>query len=172
MALAVLGRAWGRRGEVSAISLSAGAERFSGVREVFLFDPDGMSGAGRHTELESVWEHRGRLIFKFRGIDTISDADALAGTEVRVPASERREIPQDEYFESDLIGCEVFERATNERIGVVRELQELGGPPLLLVEGEGGPVLIPFARAICPVIDVKARKILVDLPEGLKELGR
>jgi len=123
-------------------------------------------------ELESVWDHRGGLIFKFRGVDSISDAEELTGAEVRIPASARRVIEPGEYFESDLVGCEVFERLTGERVGVVKALQQFGGPPLLDVEGPDGSVPIPFARAICPVIDIEARKILVDLPEGLKELSR
>jgi 16S rRNA processing protein RimM len=168
----VLGRTWGRRGELSAVSLSAGAERFSELREVYLFGPAGMSGTGRRMDLESVWDHRGGLIFKFRGIDCISDAEALTGSEVRIPASARRVIEPGEYFESDLVGCEVFERLSGERVGVVKALQQFGGPPLLDVEGPDGSVPIPFARAICPVIDIEARKILVDLPEGLKELSR
>ncbi len=163
MTLAVLTRAWGRRGEVAAISLTGGPERFEALERVSLFDPDG--GGPRPAEIESVWPQRGQLIFKFRGVDTISGAESLAGCEVRVPMEQRAELSGDEFYHSDLVGCEVFERG--EKLGVVRAVQEYGGPALL--ELDTG-LLVPFARAICVEIDVQARRISVELPEGLKEL--
>ena len=47
------------------------------------------SGPATRYEVEATWFHDGTLIFKFRGIDTISDAEKLIGAEVRVPLSER-----------------------------------------------------------------------------------
>ncbi|MGE5648199.1 MAG: ribosome maturation factor RimM [Acidobacteriota bacterium] len=170
VALALLGKTWGRRGELIAVSLTSGPERFDGLEHVYLF---GAGDDGRRVELESVWEHRGQLVFKFRGIDSISDAEHLEGAEVRVPRAERAELPEGEYYQSDLVGCEVVERANGERLGTVTALQDSGGPLLLEVAGAAGaePLLVPFARAICVEIDVAARRIVVDLPEGLKELN-
>ena len=165
----MLAKAWGRRGELSAISLSGGPERFESVSEVFLF---GAEDKPERREIESVWEHRGRLIFKFRGIDSITDAERVEGAELRVPGSARAPLGEGEFYESDLIGCEVVERRTGERLGTVRSFEEYGGPGLLEVEGRDGPILIPFARSICVEIDPARRRIVVDLPEGLKELER
>lgn len=166
----MLARAWGKRGELFAVSLTSGAERFQDLREVYLFGAAGALDEERPFELESVWEHRGGLVFKFRGYDSISQAELLAGAEVRIPREARREPGADEYYQSDLVGCEVIERGSGERLGVVGGWRECGGPPLLEVERQGEPLLIPFARAICVEIDVAGRRIVVDLPEGLKEL--
>jgi len=167
--LAVLGRPWGRRGELFAESLSGGPERFEELPEVLLFRGD--EAAGQAVEIESVWDHRGGLIFKFRGVDSISDAEALRGAEVRIPVEARRRLAKDEYYQSDLVGCEVVERGSGRRLGVVSGWQECGGPALLEVEREGEPLLIPFARTICVEIDAPGRRIVVDLPEGLTELN-
>jgi len=168
--VATLGRVWGRRGELAAECLTSGAERFNGVKEVTLFGPEGAATPARPIGLESVWEHRGRLIFKFRGVDSISDAEPLQGAEVRLPRSERAPLANGEFYQSDLIGCEVVERSTGERLGAVVDWVEHGGPPLIEVRGAGKPILIPFVKAICVEIDVPGRRMTVELPEGLKDL--
>ena len=117
-------------------------------------------------EVENTWMHGDHLIFKFQGVDTISDAEKLAGAEVSIPFEQRAQLPDDEIYQSDLIGCEVFD-VTGRSLGVVTDFEETGGPPLLHV----GDLLIPFAKSICTTIDVANRKIVVDLPEGLLDLN-
>ncbi len=161
--VALLGKVRGNRGEITALALSSRPERFRELREVYLF------GTGERVEVESTWFHDRTLIFKFRGVDTISAAERLSGAEVRVPLSDRIALEPDEYFQSDLIGCEIVDRRTGERLGRVSGWQDAGGSGLLEVDGDW---LIPFARAICPEIDPAARRITVELPEGLKDLNR
>ena len=164
--IAVLGRVRGNRGELTAVPLSDKPERFEGLKEVTLFPAD--SEEGFRLEVESDWHHIDRLIFKFRGVDSISDAEQWKGSEVRVPLAERVELEAGEYFQSDLIGCEVRDRVTGDSLGKVTAWQDGGGAGLL--EMEGG-MLIPFAREICVGIDVAEKRILVDLPEGLRDLN-
>ncbi len=142
--------------------LTSQPERFHALTEVRLF------GDGARFEVESVWTYSGRWVFKFRGIDTISAAEPLRGAEIRLPASERRPLDDGEYFLSDLVGCEVTDRE-GRLVGCVTGFQETGGAGLL--ELEDG-LLIPFARTICIDIDPAKKRIVVDLPEGLKELNR
>jgi 16S rRNA processing protein RimM len=118
-------------------------------------------------EVERTWMHGDHLIFKFQGVDTISDAEKLAGAEVSIPFDQRAELPEDEVFESDLIGCEVLD-ATGRSLGVVTDFQETGGTPLLQV---GNDLLIPFAKQICTKIDLANKQIVVDLPDGLLDLN-
>jgi 16S rRNA processing protein RimM len=163
--LAILGKTRGNRGEVTAVGFSK-PERYPGLKEVFLFAPGAATGVRR--EVEEIWQHGERLIFKFVGVDSISDAERLVGSEVRLPFAERPEPEPGEYFESDLVGCEVVEASGNV-LGRVTGWQDGGGPQLLIVNGD---LLIPFVRAICVQIDPEARKIVVELPEGLKDLNR
>ena len=154
------------------MALSSRPERFQSLDEVYLFrDP-----AAREPEqfqVESVWQHGGRLIIKFRGIDSIAEAERLEGAEVCIPRQERPLLPAGEYYHSDLVGCEVVDRRTGQRLGWVVGWNDGGGPGLLEVEGvrPGHQLLIPFARSICVEIDPEARRIAVDLPEGLEELN-
>ena len=163
IAVAVLGRTRGLRGELTAIALTDKPERLESLKEVWLF------GDGARREVESVWFHDGRPIFKFRGIDSIELAEPLVGAEVRVPFSQRVALEGGEFYHSDLVGCEIVEQAGGASLGRVIAVQAYGGSALL--EAEGG-LLIPFARAICLEIDTAHRRIVVDLPEGLKGLNR
>jgi len=169
--IALVATSRGNRGEVSAIPLSDRLERFQRLREVFLFDAEA-EGEPLRAEVESVWEHRGRIILKFRGVDSISAAETLRGKEVRIPRAEREPLPEGEYYESDLIGFEVLDRQSGRLLGRVAGWQHYGGPALLEVEGPGGKVFeIPFAASICVEIDMNRGRIQVDLPEGLEDLN-
>jgi 16S rRNA processing protein RimM len=163
IAIAVLGKTRGNRGEITAIPLSGKPERYQALEEVFLF------GSGARYAVESTWFHNGTLIFKFRGVESISDAESLTGAEVRVPLSQRTPLEDGEFFQDDLLGCEVVDRATGQPLGKVSGWEDGGGSGLLVVDGG---LLIPFARSICVEIDPAARRIAVDLPPGLKDLNR
>ncbi len=185
VAVALLGKPRGIRGEITALALSGKPERFQDLREAYLFreaaaadrlgrldgdrPPAFSTLAGERFEVERTWFHLETLVFKFRGVDSISDAERLAGAEVRVPLSERAKLEPGEFFQSDLVGCEVVEGRTGESLGRVRAWEDSGGAGLLAVEGG---LSIPFARAICKAIDPAAKRIVVELPEGLKDLNR
>ncbi len=162
--IAVVSRPRGNRGEVIVEPLTSRTDRYLGLSRVFLF------GDGSPAEVESVWNHGGRWVFKFRGVDSISDAEALRGAEIRLPFEERTPLEANEYFQADLVGCEVCERASGEVLGRVARFQEDAGGSGLLELEDG--LLIPFVRSICTTIDLDRKRILVDLPDGLRELNR
>ena len=118
-------------------------------------------------EVENTWMHGDHLIFKFKGVDSISDAEKLAGAEVTIPFEQRAELAEEEVYQSDLIGCEVID-AAGRSLGIVEDFQETGGTPLLRV---GADLLIPFAKSICTKIDLDRRQITVNPPDGLLDLN-
>ena len=136
-------------------------ERFHAGQSVYV-------GESRY-ELERVWYHKEQPIFKFRGVNSIGEAENLAGKDVCVPASERFELPEGEYYYSDFVGCRMFDCGTGEAVGLVTGWEEAGSQVLL--EVNGGSILVPFARAMLKSIDLAARRIEVDLPPGLKDLN-
>jgi 16S rRNA processing protein RimM len=166
VALAVLRRARGIRGEVIAESLGSEPVRFSPGLSVTLL-PTLASEYGRSAELERSWIHQDSLILKFRGIDGRSEAETLQGMFVCIPEDQRPPLSEGQVYLDDLVGCEVF--ASERRIGTVTGWQDTGGPVLLEV---GPELLIPYVPAICREVDVLGRRIGVELPEGLEDLNR
>ena len=86
-----------------------------------------------------------------------------------MPRGQRMPLEPGEYYESDLIGCEVIEREGGASLGRVTAFEDAGSSGVLEVEGR---LLIPFAREICVAIEPEARRIVVDLPAGLKDLNQ
>jgi 16S rRNA processing protein RimM len=113
---------------------------------------------------------RGRPIVGFEGFHTMNEAAALAGCELRVSPDELEPLPAGSYYHHDLVGCAV-ETASGTRIGIVGRVEGASGPSRLVVDAPDGEVLIPLAADICMSIDVAARRIVVDPPEGLLELN-
>ena len=158
-------RARGRHGELIAGIDSSQPGRAERLQQVTLVLP----GREQTLRVERLWYHDGRPIFKFAGIDSISDAEAWRGAAICIPAEERVQPDEGEYLHADLVGCVV--EAQGGPVGVVRAVDDHGGAPLLRVETpDGRELLIPFARAICREIDVAAKRIRAELPEGLTEL--
>jgi 16S rRNA processing protein RimM len=126
-------------------------------------------GSDVAVEIERAWQHKEDWVLKFAGVDSIEQADKFRGSELWLPMAERAALPEGEFFESDLLGLNVLDALTAKNLGVVEDVQQYGGPPLLSLKYEGREVLIPFVPAICDV-DLVAKVIRVTLPDGLLDL--
>jgi len=156
----------GIRGELIVRSLSDVPGRLKSLRQAFAHLT---TGEDVPVELEAAREHKGDWLLKFAHVDSIEQADRFRGAELWVPPSERAELPSGEFFQSDLIGLQVVDTAAQRPLGAVEDLQQYGGPPLLVLKYEGREVLIPFVPEICQV-DLEAKLIRATLPDGLLEL--
>jgi 16S rRNA processing protein RimM len=120
-------------------------------------------------EVEELWPHKQFLVLKFCGMDSISDAEALIGCELQVPAEQRATLEAGWSYISDLTGCLVFD--AGREIGRVVDVQlGAGEAPLLQVEQAGRRFEIPFAEAYLKKLDVAGKRIEMQLPEGMLEL--
>jgi 16S rRNA processing protein RimM len=129
-----------------------------------------LDGRERVLRIASVRMNGGRPLVAFEGFTRIEDVEPLAGLELRVPEAELRPLEPGRYYEHSLVGC-VVETVGRMPVGVVIRVEGGQGVSRLVVDGTRGEVLIPFAREICVEIDVEARRILVDPPEGLLEVN-
>jgi len=158
----------GRHGEVAAEVHSDVPDRFS---EGMRFWALGGSGeARRELEIEGFWPHKGLLVFKFRGVDSMSDAEQLIGSELQVPLTERAELESGWNFVSDLVGCVLIDRGRE--IGRIEDVQlGAGEAPLLIVSDRGRKFDVPFAEAYLEAVDLERRQVRMLLPDGLLEIN-
>lgn len=165
VAIAKITKTRGLRGELVADVLTDFPERFDGLERVFIV---AANSTRREEFIERFWFQKDRIILKFKGFDTIEQAETMRDAEVCVPEIEAVELEEDEFFDWELENCAV-ESTAGESIGTVKELLRTGGTEVLIVQGAVKEYLIPFAASICVEIDVEKKIIRVDLPEGLLE---
>jgi 16S rRNA processing protein RimM len=120
--------------------------------------------------IRSVRFHLARPIVSLEGVETMNDAEALAGAELRVPAHALESLPDGTFYHHDLIGCEVVD-TRGETIGTVASVEGTTEASRLAVKGARGEVLIPLVADICVSIDIPSRTIVVDPPDGLIQLN-
>jgi 16S rRNA processing protein RimM len=127
-------------------------------------------GLRRELQVEDVWPHKGLVVLKFAGVDSIDDAEMLAGCELQVPLAERAELPLGAHYISDLIGCMVFDQGRE--VGPVADVTfGAGEAPLLVVRRGKEEHLLPLAEDFLEALDVAKKEIRMKLPEGMLEVN-
>jgi 16S rRNA processing protein RimM len=191
--LARILRPQGRKGEVLADLFTDFPERFAARPEVWLAssgfidaNPDGAAAAAQEPRPSKVIAHwlpvgrnAGRIVLHLSGIDSISAAEQLAGTDVVVPSEERMPLEDGAVYISDLVGCTLYDNGI--AVGTVEDVQFAttadgtrrldDAAPLLVVQGDNGEVLVPFVNEYLVELNTEARFIRMELPEGLARVN-
>jgi 16S rRNA processing protein RimM len=166
--IGVVARAHGNRGQVIVNPETDFPEERFRVGRVFTVGREG-SSSGRLT-VSAVRFHRGRPVLGFEGVETMDAAEAMAGAELWLPASELAALPPGVYYHHELTGCEV-RRGDGKLIGTVTRVEGPTAGSILVVDTRSGEVLVPLASEICVRIDPAQRTIVIEPPEGLIEVN-
>jgi 16S rRNA processing protein RimM len=148
-----------------------GAVRIKSFTEV----PEDVAGYGpledetgrRQFDLHLCGVAKGVLIARLPGIEDRDQAEALRGLRLYLPRSALPQPEAEEYYHADLIGLDaVLEDGT--RVGRVRAIYDFGaGDTLELVRDGAPPVLVPFTRAVVPIVAPAEGRLVLDPPPGL-----
>ena len=168
IAIARIARTRGIRGEVLADLYTDFPDRFNALEEVWLEFADGRR---LRMTVEHTWEHKGRRVLKFAGVDDMSAAQTFAGCWVQIPADQAMQLPEGTYYDHDLVGCSVEDTLGN-HLGVVAEVLRIAENSQLVVKAPDREYLIPAVESICIRISIGEKRIIVDPPEGLMDLGK
>lgn len=168
IAVGIIRKAHGVRGEASVEPWTDSLERFDDLETVTLVAPD--DSQTREVTIESVRIHAGRALLKFSKIDTPEEVQALHNWTVEIPEEQARELDEHEYFLHDLVGLTLIDGEGRER-GVVTDTYEGGGGILLNVKrADGKEFELPFAADLCTEIDLETKRMTVVLPDGIEDL--
>ena len=155
--------AYGVRGEVRLKSFCAEPRAIAGYGPLWAED-------GREFTVTLGAQVAQGFAARLSGISTKEQADSLRGTRLFAERDRLPGLPDDEYYHADLLGLEVFDTG-GQPLGRVKAVLNHGASDLLelVVPGRSGAILLPFTQAIVPTVDLAARRIIADPPEGLIE---
>jgi 16S rRNA processing protein RimM len=159
----------GRKGEVLVEPLSDRPDRFTSLVRVFV-PSEGPQGA-RSVVVTDRWPHKGRVVLKFEGVDSIDAAEAYRGVELRIGPEEVEALPAGSYYHYQLKGLKV-EDPRGRALGTAADVLVTGGdaPVLVVRGGAGGEVLIPMAEAFIREVDLEHGRIVALDPERMGDL--
>lgn len=164
--IARVDRAQGLRGEVALTVFSDDPAARLTVGTAFETTP---AEAGPLT-VASTRTYKGRWYVRFEEVADRTEAEALRGTVLVADIEGSDE--DDAWYAHELTGLRA-ELTDGTVVGTVTGLEHLPGQDLLIIaERPGGRTLVPFVRAIVPIVDVEAGRVVIDPPGGLLERDR
>lgn len=121
--------------------------------------------------IDAAKPHKNLLIVKFKDINSINDILPYKGALLFVEEDVIREtLDDDEFLIDELVGLEVFDNTDGKKLGFVIGVSNNGATDLISVKTNSKNIcLVPFVKAIVPIVDIENKKIMINNLEGLLE---
>jgi len=149
---------WGVRGEVKVEVMTDFPDRLSALEEVHI--------DGYPVSIEKSRWHKGKVIIKLATVDSIEAAERLRGRFLEIPQSRLRPLPQDQYYQFQLMGLEVW-TTDGKLLGQIADILPTGSNDVYVVHGEQGELLIPAIEGVVKSVELETGRVIVELIEGL-----
>jgi 16S rRNA processing protein RimM len=119
----------------------------------------------------SAKPHKNVVIVKFDSINSINELLPLKGSLLFVDESVIRDtLQEDEFLIDELVGLSVFDNSDGKKLGFIVGVSNNGASDLISVKTNSKKIcLVPFVKAIVPVVDIQNKKIMINNLEGLLE---
>ena len=153
---------WGVRGKIRVAVTTDFPQRFAPGEKVYINH--------RPVTIDSTQWHKGRVIIKLSGTDSVAAAQKLRGQAMEIPRSQLKVLPEGEYYLFQIIGLKVWTTG-GELLGVVTEIHPSRGNDTYLVKGDRGEILIPAIEDVVKSIDLGKRRMVIEPMEGLLSLN-
>ncbi len=149
---------FGIKGEVKVIPYTDDIEQFKKIKNIYV-NNDVM-------EIESVRYHKNTIILKFKGIDTMNDAENIRNSILKIQRTKKK-LPQNTYYITDLIGVDVY-TDEDKLLGKVKDIYNTGANDIYIVEtSENKEILLPAIKEVIKKVDIENKKIIVHILKGL-----
>jgi len=154
---------FGVKGEMKIEPMTDFPERFTGLTRVYLVSPTGKEIAW---EVKSVRYAGGVPFLLFSGYDSPEKAKEINGWFIKVPEEEAVPLPEGTYYWFELIGMEVVSD-TGEKLGTIVDVFETGSNDVYVLKQDGKETYIPATREVIRLVDKKAKRMTIHVPDGL-----
>ncbi len=153
----------GIKGDVRVIPTTDDINRFKKLKEVQIFKGNTIVSY----EIENVRFHKQFVLLKFKGIDSINDAELLKNLEIKIPRDLAIPCDKDEYYISDLYNINVI-TDNGEILGTIDDIIFTGANDVYVVKKDESQILIPAIKQCILDVNIKEKTMLVHLLEGLR----
>jgi len=157
----------GIRGEVKILSYSDFPDvRFAPGKKLIVVPENGPTF---EVIVESAREHKGMFITKLKGYTDINQVEKFKGSLLKVPSSDLVELPENEYYFHEIIGCEVYtDEPGAAPLGTITEILTPGANHVWVVKPpKGQDILIPVIDEVVLEVDTLGRRVKIHPMEGL-----
>ena len=131
------------------------------------YGPLSTKDGARQFEVTDAREAKGHLVATLKGVTTREGAERLNGVELYVAREKLPATEQDEYYHADLIGLAAVTTA-EQPLGRVVAIHNFGAGDIMeIAPPQGATLLLPFTNAVVPTVDLKAGRVVIELPEEI-----
>ena len=157
--------AHGMRGGLKLTSYAESPDVFAAGRSILTLDGNGAEAVYEVSEIRP--QGQASVLF-LAGITHRSQAEALAGCDLFIERAMLPPLAEGTYYWADLIGVEVVS-VDGRHLGRLESIFETGSNDVYVVKRSGQEILVPALKSVVKAVDLKARRMEVDLPEGLDQ---
>ncbi len=154
----------GINGEVKIMPLTDDPRRFYELKWTFIEKCNSME----KYDIEKVRISGNTVILKFKEVNNMNEAEALKGLFIKIDRKYAVKLPNDTFFISDILGCKVYDKTSDDELGILEDIIETGSNDVYVVKSENGKeILLPALKSVVKKVSIEDKKIWVLLPEGL-----
>ena len=154
---------FGIKGFVKVYPYTDDIKRFDDLKKVYIKN----KLEKKELEIQEVKYHKNMVLIKFKGIDKLEDAESLRCHYKLIDRKDSKPLDEDTYFIVDLLGLEVY-TDEGKLLGKLDDIFNTGSNDIYVVKDElGKQLLLPAIKDVIKEIDIKNKKIIVHLLNGL-----
>ncbi|MDD4366131.1 MAG: ribosome maturation factor RimM [Eubacteriales bacterium] len=149
----------GLKGEIKVYSYLENTKLFQSLERIFI--------DGQEVKIENV-RYKGKIvILKVSNISDRDTAERQKDRNVYIWEDQTEKLPEGTYYVRDILGFSVFDTEDNQ-LGVLRDVTGSGAQDILnIIDKEGKNIMIPAVPEFLISADMKEKKIIVRLIEGM-----
>lgn len=155
---------FGIKGIVKVKPFTDDIKRFDNLKTVYIEK----NNTQKEYEIEEVKYHKDMVLIKFKGVDTVEQAELLRNAYLTISRDSVEKLEEGRYYIVDMLGLEVY---TDEQVllGTLDDIFNTGSNNDIYVvkDKQGKQILLPAIQDVIKQIDMENRKMIVHLLPGL-----
>lgn len=154
---------YGIKGFFKVVPFTDDITRFDKLKDIYIEKNKKLE----KKDIEEVKYHKNLVLLKIKGIDDINDTEQYKNCYLKIDRKDAVKLPEDTYFITDLIDIEVYNEE-DQLIGKIVDIFPTGSNDVYVVKDElGKQILLPAIGDVIKRVDIKSKKMIVKLIEGL-----